>query len=203
MLTGICSPAYAHGHMLTGICSRAYAHRHMLTGICSWAYAHEHMLTDICSRAYAHGHPLDLASFPSSADEDDANQDSYDIHIHTCFSWDLANDKVSEEEIGKLLFDTLFSMSPNLKPVFPKPRYVSYSYTHVRSCPNLKPIPPNPGCVNLYVPTASTHIFLNQFVFLQVFVCLHHLYCARSVRIYHALCVFLLVLHLDDCIHHD
>ena len=50
----------------------------------------------------------------------------YCSHICTnTNSWDVANDKVSEEEIGKLLFDTLFSMSPNLKPVFPKPRYAA------------------------------------------------------------------------------
>jgi hypothetical protein len=68
---------------------------------------------------------------------------SYTLYAHPCtlyaysythfYSWDLANDKVSEEEIGKLLFDTLFSMSPNLKPVFPKPRYVSPTHAHLHT----------------------------------------------------------------------
>ena len=37
-------------------------------------------------------------------------------------SWDLANDNVSEEAMGGLMFDTLFAMAPNLRSEFPKPK---------------------------------------------------------------------------------
>uniref|UniRef100_A0A7S1E185 Globin domain-containing protein n=1 Tax=Hemiselmis andersenii TaxID=464988 RepID=A0A7S1E185_HEMAN len=40
------------------------------------------------------------------------------------YSWDLAMDRNSEEEMGELLFDTLFELAPNLKPVYTKPRQI-------------------------------------------------------------------------------
>lgn len=39
-------------------------------------------------------------------------------------SWDIALDRNTEEELGGLLYDTLFDLAPNLKPVFKKPREV-------------------------------------------------------------------------------
>uniref|UniRef100_A0A6U4YXK8 Globin domain-containing protein n=1 Tax=Hemiselmis andersenii TaxID=464988 RepID=A0A6U4YXK8_HEMAN len=40
------------------------------------------------------------------------------------YSWDLALDNNTEEEMGELLYDTLFELAPNLKPVYRKPRQI-------------------------------------------------------------------------------
>jgi len=40
------------------------------------------------------------------------------------YSWDIALDNLSEEELGALFYDTLFDLAPNLKPVFNKPRQI-------------------------------------------------------------------------------
>lgn len=39
-------------------------------------------------------------------------------------SWDIAVDNYEEIELGGLLFDTLFELAPNLKPIYKKPRQV-------------------------------------------------------------------------------
>jgi hypothetical protein len=41
------------------------------------------------------------------------------------YSWELALDSYTEEDIGGLLFDTLFELAPTLKAVYKKPRPVS------------------------------------------------------------------------------
>ena len=40
------------------------------------------------------------------------------------YSWDLALDNNTEDEMGNLLFDTLFELAPNLKSVYGKPRQI-------------------------------------------------------------------------------
>ena len=40
------------------------------------------------------------------------------------YSWDLALDNNTEEEMGQLLYDTLFELAPNLRPVYRKPRQI-------------------------------------------------------------------------------
>ncbi len=46
------------------------------------------------------------------------------------YSWDIAVDNYAEEELGALLYDTLFELAPNLKPVFKKPRQVRFPCPH-------------------------------------------------------------------------
>jgi hypothetical protein len=40
------------------------------------------------------------------------------------YSWEIAMDNYSIEELGGLMFDTLFELAPNLRMVFRKPRPV-------------------------------------------------------------------------------
>ena len=43
------------------------------------------------------------------------------------YSWDLALESYNEEDLGTLLFDTLFELAPTLKAVYRKPRPVRAS----------------------------------------------------------------------------
>jgi hypothetical protein len=43
------------------------------------------------------------------------------------YSWDIALDSYAAEELGGLMFDTLFELAPNLRAVFRKPRPVRFA----------------------------------------------------------------------------
>jgi hypothetical protein len=81
------------------------------------------------------------------------------------YTWDTALDAYTEEELGALLYDTLFELAPNLRPVYKKPRQVhthvlyeseqTYAYIYICMC----------VCVCLYIrsPDRYIHIcYLNQ-----------------------------------------